>query len=48
MKNPQIQEKLHKAGFVIRTQGADACWKRVNKEIALFKDIIETAKIAKL
>jgi tripartite-type tricarboxylate transporter receptor subunit TctC len=48
MKNPQIQEKLHKAGFVIRTQGADACWKRVNKEIVLFKEIIETAKIAKL
>ena len=48
MKNPQIQDKLHKAGFVVRTQGADACWKRVNKEIVLFKDIIETAKIAKL
>jgi tripartite-type tricarboxylate transporter receptor subunit TctC len=48
MKSPDIQDKLHKAGFVIHGTGADACWKRVTGEITLFKDIIETAHIAKL
>ena len=43
-----IQDKLHKAGFLVRAQGAEACWKRVTKEIALFKDIIETAHIEKM
>ena len=43
-----IQDKLHKAGFVVRAQGADACWKRVHKEITLFRDIIETAHIKKI
>ncbi len=41
-------EKLHKAGFLVRAQGAEACWKRVNKEIVQFRDIIETAHIKKM
>jgi tripartite-type tricarboxylate transporter receptor subunit TctC len=48
MKRKDIQDKLHKAGFVIHGKGADACWKRVNNEIVLFRDIIEKAHIAKL
>ncbi len=48
LKTNDIQEKLHKAGFLVRPQGADACWKRVNKEITLFRDIIETAHIKKM
>ena len=48
LKMKDIQDKLHKAGFVVRAQGADACWKRVTHEITLFKDIIEKANIKKM
>jgi tripartite-type tricarboxylate transporter receptor subunit TctC len=48
LKTKEIQDKLHKAGFLVRAQGADACWKRVNSEITLFADIIEKAHIKKM
>jgi tripartite-type tricarboxylate transporter receptor subunit TctC len=48
LKTKDIQDKLHKAGFLVRPQGADACWQRVNKEITLFKNIIDTADIKKM
>ena len=48
LKSKDIQDKLHKAGFLVRAQGADACWKRVTHEIGLFKDIIEKAHIKKM
>jgi tripartite-type tricarboxylate transporter receptor subunit TctC len=48
LKTKEIQDKLHKAGFMVRPQGADACWKRVHSEIALFKDIIEKAHIKQM
>jgi tripartite-type tricarboxylate transporter receptor subunit TctC len=48
LQTKDIQDKLHKAGFLVRPQGADACWKRVNNEIILFKDIIEKAHIKKI
>ena len=48
LKSKDIQDKLHKAGFVVRAQGAAACWKRVTHEITLFKDIIEKAHIKKM
>jgi len=48
LQTKEIQEKLHKAGFLVRAQGADACWKRVHKEITLFRNIIETAHIKKV
>lgn len=48
LKTKDIQEKLHKAGFVVRAQGAAACWQRVTKEINLFRDIIDTAQIKKM
>jgi len=48
LKMKDIQDKLHKAGFLVRAQGADAAWARVNKEVALFKNIIETAHIQKM
>lgn len=48
LKSKDIADKLTKAGFIVRAQGADACWKRVTHEITLFKDIIETAHIKKM
>jgi tripartite-type tricarboxylate transporter receptor subunit TctC len=48
LQTKDIQTKLHKAGFLVRPQGADAAWKRVTQEIALFKDIIEKAHIKKM
>jgi tripartite-type tricarboxylate transporter receptor subunit TctC len=48
LRTKDIQDKLHKAGFLVRAQGADACWARVTKEVALFRDIIETAHIKKM
>ena len=48
LRDKDIQDKLHKAGFLVRAQGADACWKRVNKEIVQFRDIIEKAHIKKM
>ncbi len=44
LKTKDIKDKLYKAGFLVRAQGADACWARVTKEITLFQDIIETAR----
>jgi hypothetical protein len=32
----------------VRPQGADAAWARVTKEIAMFKQIIDHAGIAKM
>jgi len=48
LNTKDIQDKLHKAGFMVRAQGADACWKRVTNEIGLFKGIIESAHIKKM
>jgi tripartite-type tricarboxylate transporter receptor subunit TctC len=48
LRTKEIQDKLHKAGFLVRAQGADACWRRVHKEIVQFRDIIETAHIKKI
>jgi len=48
LRDKDIQDKLHKAGFLVRAQGADACWKRVNKEIVQFRDIIKKAHIKKM
>jgi tripartite-type tricarboxylate transporter receptor subunit TctC len=43
-----MKDKLYKAGFLVRAQGAAAAWARVTKEIDLFKGIIEQAGIKKL
>jgi tripartite-type tricarboxylate transporter receptor subunit TctC len=48
LKSKDVHDKLTKAGFLVRAQGADACWKRVTHEIDLFKDIIEKAHIKKM
>jgi tripartite-type tricarboxylate transporter receptor subunit TctC len=45
---PEMKEKLYKAGFQVRPKGADAAWARVTKEIDIFRDVINTAGIAKL
>ncbi len=43
-----MKDKLHKAGFQVRAKGAKDAWARVMKEITVFKDVIEQAKIQKL
>jgi tripartite-type tricarboxylate transporter receptor subunit TctC len=45
---PEMKAKLYKAGFLVVPKGADAMWKRVNKEIGMFRDIINNAGIKKL
>lgn len=44
----EMKEKLFKAGFQVRAKGAKDAWARVNKEIDLFRDVINQAGIAKL
>jgi len=48
LATPDIKDKFFQAGFFVRAKGGDAAWERVNKEIALFKDIIDKAGIKKL
>lgn len=48
LKTEDMKEKMYKAGFQVRAKGAKDAWARVNKEIDLFKGIIEQAGIQKL
>ena len=48
LATPEMKAKLFKAGFQVRAKGADAAWARVNKEIAMFRDILNQAGISKL
>jgi tripartite-type tricarboxylate transporter receptor subunit TctC len=48
LTTPEMKDKLYKAGFQVRAQGAAAAWARVTKEIDMFKLIIEQAGIKKL
>jgi tripartite-type tricarboxylate transporter receptor subunit TctC len=45
---PEMKDKLFKAGFLVRPQGADAAWARVTKEIGMFKQIIDQAGVKKM
>jgi tripartite-type tricarboxylate transporter receptor subunit TctC len=48
LSTADMKDKLYKAGFLVVPKGADAAWARVNKEITMFRDIINTAGIEKL
>jgi tripartite-type tricarboxylate transporter receptor subunit TctC len=48
LKTPEMKDKLYQAGFLVRPEGAAAAWTRVNKEIVMFKQIIDQAGIKKL
>ncbi len=48
LKTPEMKDKLYKAGFLVRPEGAAAAWTRVTKEIDLYKQIIDQAGIKKL
>ena len=48
LKTPEMKDKLYKAGFLVRPQGAEAAWARVTKEITMFKQIIDQAGIKKM
>jgi len=48
LSTPDMKQKLFKAGFLVRPQGADAAWARVTKEMVTFKQIIDQAGIKKM
>jgi tripartite-type tricarboxylate transporter receptor subunit TctC len=48
LATPEMTEKLHKTGFLVRVQGAEAAWARVTKEISMFKQIIDQSGITKM
>ena len=48
LSTPVMKEKLYISGFQVRPKGADAAWARVNKEITVFRDVINQAGIPKL
>ena len=48
LRTPEMKDKLYKAGFLVRAEGADAAWARVTKEIGMFKQIIDQAGIKKM
>lgn len=48
LNDPATKTKLFNAGFEVRPKGSAAAWDRVTKEIAMFKNIIDQAKIPKL
>ena len=48
LKEPAMQEKFLKAGFLVRPKGGADAWARVTKEMDTFKGIIEGAGIKKL
>lgn len=45
---PDTQEKLYKAGFQARPEGADAAWAHFHGNIAVFKSILEQVGIKKI
>ena len=45
---PEMKEKLLKAGFLARPKGAKDAHTRMDKEITIFRDVIEKAGIKKL
>ncbi len=48
LSTPEMKERMYKSGFTVRPKGAKEAWARVNKEITLFRDIIDQAGIKKL
>ena len=48
LQTKEMKDKLFKAGFLVRPKGADAAWTRVQKEIGIFKAIIEQAGIKRM
>jgi len=48
LSTPDMKQKLFKAGFLVRPQGADAAWARLTKEMVTFKQIIDQAGIKKM
>ena len=45
---PDMKEKLFTAGFQVRAKGAKDAHTRMDKEISMFREVIDKAGIAKL
>lgn len=48
LARPEMREKLAKSGFDVQAKNGKALGERVNKEITVFKDVIEKAGIKKI
>jgi len=48
LSTPQMKEKLHKSGFLVRPKGGAAAWARMTKEMGTFKSIIDQAGIKQM
>jgi tripartite-type tricarboxylate transporter receptor subunit TctC len=48
LATPEMKDKLFKSGFKVRAKGSKAAFARMDHEISVFRDVIETAKIQKL
>ena len=48
MSTPEMKDRLFKSGFLVRPKGAAECWKRMTHEMEVYKNILDTAHIAKL
>lgn len=48
LSSSEMKERLFKAGFQVRPVGQKEAWARITKEIDLFRDVIDQAKMKKL
>ncbi|HEX3503929.1 MAG TPA: tripartite tricarboxylate transporter substrate binding protein [Xanthobacteraceae bacterium] len=48
LNSQEMKDKMFQNGFLVRAKGGKACWERLTKEMATFKQIIQQAGIKQL
>jgi tripartite-type tricarboxylate transporter receptor subunit TctC len=48
LNSQEMKDKMFQNGFLVRAKGGKACWERLTKEMATFKQIIQQAEIKQL